>query len=121
MATREQRLARAREIVAVHEIAGLDYMIDDPLHPDEDTPVERYVLITCTDHSADAGDAWLEFVADTDELLRQIAHLMRDEWGLDGVWDLDADDYLTPLPVRVTIGIGADDVTGESRTLAITI
>ena len=120
MGTRAERLDRASRIVAEHAIGGLDYMISDPLDPANDHPVDRYMLVTHTDHSSDAGDTWIEFVDTLDEVLQKVIHLLVDEWALGGAWDLDSDDYVTPLSVRAELSL-ADGPEADSHRHSLVI
>jgi hypothetical protein len=104
MGSTAERLERASEIVAIKDI-NLSYMIDDPLDPSEDEPIGRYMLVTHTDDSCDRGDTWLEFVDTLSEVLQKIGHLIVDEWGYGGCWDLDANSYLDPLKIQVEVSI----------------
>lgn len=120
MASRAERLERASRVVAEHAIGGLSYMINDPLDPANEHPVDRYMLVTHTDHSSDAGDTWIEFVDTLDEVLQKMMHLLVDEWALGGVWDLDSDGYLTPLSVRAELSLAdGPDADAPRHSLVI--
>lgn len=119
MASGAERLERAVEIVAVRNVS-LAYMIDGPLDPRDDEPVVRYLMLTHTDHSSDAGDAWLEFVDTLDEVLQKVMHLIVDEWAFGGIGDLDSDDYLTPLRVRAELSV-ADTRDSDPRQHSLVV
>lgn len=119
MASNEERMQRAREIVAEHEISGLDYMTENPLAEDSEATLDRFMIVTHTDHSADHGDAWIETVGTPVAMVNQVSHLLRDEWGLHGVWDLDSEDYLSPLPVSVAVSVEVPGVPAARRDMTI--
>lgn len=111
MASSTERLSHAREIVARRDIS-LAYMIDDPLSPDDDGPIGRYMLVTQTDGFE---DCWLEFIDSVDEALQKVEHLLVDEWGYAGLYDLDSNSYLDPLRLRVQISIGRRPTASTTR------
>jgi hypothetical protein len=87
-------------------------MIDDPLDPPADEPVHRFLLITHTDGFE---DCWLELIGSVDEVLQKIEHLLVDEWGYAGLYDLDSNSYLDPLRLRVQISIGRRPTASKTR------
>ena len=110
-ARQERRLALARRIADHHELwPSLAYMDDCPLGTEDDDgkprAMRRFMVVTSTDGG---DDGWLDFEDEVSPVEGRIGGLVRDEWSLTGVWDLNRDD-LEPLKVTVSI-----DMEGEAH------
>jgi hypothetical protein len=108
---RRERTRRALEIAAnlrlgYMECAGCyDADATPDGHPFEDE-VARFLIFNMTDGN---DDGWVDFAEDWDGVVGRIRAFVFDEWGLVDVYDLDRDDYATPLNLDIDVTVRVRD------------
>ncbi len=74
----------------------------------EDAEVKRFMVYTMTD---DQDDGWADFFDTAAEVAAFIFQKVQDEWGVQGVFDLAADDYGRPIDVSLSVTIAGQTFT----------
>lgn len=68
----------------------------------EDADVKRFTVYSMTDGD---DDGWVDFFDTAAEVATFIFEKVRDEWGVQAVFDLHAQDYGLPLELGMTVTI----------------
>jgi hypothetical protein len=92
---------RAEEIV---NTLNLGYMTASESNPLEG--VARFMVFTHTD---DNEDGWVDYYASLDGVAEALRDLVRGEWGVGDVYDLERENYADPLPISVKFTIDGID------------
>jgi hypothetical protein len=100
-----ERTRRAREIARTLRLGYMECAGE--YHPDaEEFPfeveVERFLVFNMTDGG---DDGWVDFDEDWDAVVARIRSFVFDEWGFCDVFDLDRDDYATPLILEIDVTV----------------
>jgi hypothetical protein len=105
-----ERTRRALEIARTLRLGYMEcghFFPDDPEEPFQgDEPVSRFLVFNMTDGG---DDGWVNFDEDWDGVVGRIDSFIQDEWGLVDVYDLDRDDYATPLNLDIDVTVRVRD------------
>lgn len=114
-AVRSRRLQHARDIITGGDLWGaLHYMDDCPLGRREEvgdpSAMARYLIVITTDGG---DDGWVNMKDNVHEVEAFVRGLLKDEWGLVGVLDLDQVSQ-EPLAVELRVCVSYPR-TGDSN------